>query len=122
MQLGSFFYLWSSKGIRESRGSSKGKKKSFITTNVRNKENKNKNLRKCFGDGASKMKRNLCILKTADKCPVYTDYFTRSKECREKECKNELEARKLDTTLLQSDTRKAVNECFNRKCSDLSID
>ena len=79
-------------------------------------------IKKCIGDGASKIKRNLCILKTADKCPLYTEYFTRSKECREKECKIEVEARKLDTTLLQSHTRKAVNECFNKKCSDLSLD
>ena len=79
-------------------------------------------IRKCRGDGFSKIKTNLCILKTADKCAGYTEYFRRSKECREKECKNEVEARKLDTTLLQSDTRKAVNECFNKKCSDLSLD
>ena len=79
-------------------------------------------LAKCTGDGVSTIKRNLCIFKTADTCPDYADYTSRSKACREKECKNEVDAVKSDTSLFQLQTKKAMSECFKKKCSDLDID
>lgn len=77
---------------------------------------------KCSGDGVSKFKRNLCIFKTAGTCPEYADYTSRSKACREQQCKNEIDALTSDTSLFQSETKKGLSECFQKKCPDLSLD
>jgi glutamyl-tRNA reductase len=92
------------------------KKNAEITASMK------KCITKCSGDGVSTFKKNLCIMKTSPTCPEYREYFTRSKACREQKCKNELEAKQSDESLLQSETRKALNECFKTKCSDLNLD